>query len=508
MFNFEGNILTEKLDESKNLTLNSQPRALYVLFIAELWERFSFYGLRALLILYMTTQLKHTDSYAYGAYGTYLALVFAANVVGGYLADRYLGSKKALYLGGYIILLGHLCLIFPFKDLFHLGLSFIVIGTGFFKVNVSSFLGEFYVKNNPRRDAGFTIFYMGVNLGTLLAPLVCGYIGEKYGWNYGFGAAGFGMLIGILTLYYGDKSFGQAGQGSYGENLHKPSFLRLSPYTWIIILSLLSAPLFSWGLRHHGLMENFLPFFGIAVLIFLVWTAIKCEREERKSMLTLILMLPFFTIFFASFEQAGGSMNLFTDRYVDRGFGGLTIPTPWFQSLNPLFIVLLAPLFSILWGYLGRKGKEPLAPVKFFLALLQMAIGFWFLKIAVEEVSMTGTSSMIWLVLAYLFHTTGEICLNPVGLSLVTKMAPVRFVSSMMGALFLSISFAHLMAQQVAKYFTAEQEIEAAVIMTHKAVSLNVFGDIFQFLIYFPLAAGLLLLIIYPFVKGVFERHR
>ena len=255
-------------------------------------------------------------------------------------------------------------------------------------------------------------------------------------------------------------------------------------------------------------MENFLPFFGIAVLIFLVWTAIKCEREERKSMLTLILMLPFFTIFFASFEQAGGSMNLFTDRYVDRGFGGLTIPTPWFQSLNPLFIVLLAPLFSILWGYLGRKGKEPLAPVKFFLALLQMAIGFWFLKIAVEEVSMTGTSSMIWLVLAYLFHTTGEICLNPVGLSLVTKMAPVRFVSSMMGALFLSISFAHLMAQQVAKYFTAEQEIEAAVIMTHKAVSLNVFGDIFQFLIYFPLAAGLLLLIIYPFVKGVFERHR
>ena len=318
---------------SEKSALLAQPKALRILFLGELWERFSFYGLRALLMLYMISGLDHTDKYAYGLYGVYLALVCASTIVGGYLADRYLGNLKAVMLGGYIVIIGHICLCFPQRELFFYGLSFIVVGTSLFKSNVSALLGEYYFKNDPRRDAGFTLFYMGVNIGPLIAPLICGYIGQKYGWNYGFGFAGLGMVLGIISLQLGYKHLKQDKQLLQTLNLRKKFLLGFSQYQWIVISCFSSVPLIAWALKNHEMMGNFLNLFGIGIFIILIICTLKCEKEERKAMFSILIMLPFITAFFACFEQAGASMNLFTDRYVNRVVGNMTIPTTWFQSI-------------------------------------------------------------------------------------------------------------------------------------------------------------------------------
>ena len=498
-------MIANKIASNKNVY--NQPKALKFLFLAELWERFSFYGLRALLIFYLVSQPQYNDMKAYSLYGIYLTLIYATTIIGGYLADRHLGNLKVIFLGSIIIIIGHLFLFLPYQGFFIYGLSFVLIGTSLFKSNVSSLLGEYYSKNDPRRDAGFTLFYMGINIGSLIAPIVCGYVGYKYGWHYGFGCAGIGMIIGLIVLFWGYQDLKEKGQPPYPQELYKKGFLNLTQYQWIIMGCLLSVPFFAWMIEHHESMGNFLNLFGLGIIIVLAILTFQSKGEERKAMLTILIMLPFVTAFFASFEQAGASMNLFTDRYVDRSIGTFEIPTTWFQSLNPLFVVMLAPFFSLLWSFLGRLGKDPLTPMKFVLALFQVGLSFWFLKMAVSEATSGNKASMIWLILAYLFQTMGELCLNPVGLSMITKLAPARFASFLMGCFFLSIAFANLMAQQVAQYFTMAQEEKMLETFTKDRGDLIVFGHIFEFLIYSPILAGIVLLIISPFLKKTFLKY-
>ena len=491
-----------------NQNLHHQPKALKVLFLAELWERFSFYGLRALLIFYLVSQTYHNDTKAYSLYGIYLTLIYATTIIGGYLADRHLGNLRVIFLGSILIIVGHILLFLPYQELFIYGLSFVLIGTSLFKSNVSSLLGEYYFQNDPRRDAGFTLFYMGVNVGSLIAPIVCGYVGHKYGWHYGFGCAGIGMILGLIILFWGYQDLKEKGQPPCLQKLYEKQFLNLTQYQWIIIGCLLSVPIFAWIIEHHESMGSFLNLFGLGILIVLSFLTFQSKGEERKAMLAILIMLPFVTAFFASFEQAGASMNLFTDRYIDRFVFSFEVPTTWFQSLNPFFVVVLAPFFSLLWRFLGKLGKDPLTPMKFVFALFQVGVSFWFLKMAVNEAILGNKASMSWLIFAYLFQTMGELCLNPVGLSMITKLAPARFASFLMSCFFLSIAFANLMAQQVAQYFTTAQETKDLATITKDASKLMVFSDIFGFLIYFPIIAGILLFIISPFLKKTFKEYQ
>lgn len=499
-----------KVNETSQSIFSSQPKALYVLFFVELWERFSFYGIRVLLILYMTSELGFNDIGAYGVYGMYFALVSASTVAGGYLADRYLGNRKAIYLGGIFIALGHFFLLFlSTKEHLAYGLSFIVAGTGFFKANITSLLGQYYEPNDIRRDSGFTIFYMGINIGSFLAPFICGYIGRKYGWHYGFGISGIGILIGLIVLFAKGSVLEDRGLSPNETNLNRPVFFGLSPYYLIILGTLISIPIFGWCIQNNEHMGNFLNVFGIGSLILLIGMAFKCEGDERKSMLTLILMLPFFVAFWTSFEQAGASILLFIDRHVTREIIGYTIESSWFLSLNPLFIITLGPPFAFLWIYLGKRNLEPMTPVKFSLSLLQVSLSFWFLKLGIMEGTANNMTSMFWVVCSYFFRTTGELCLSPVALSMVTKLAPQRLTSFMMGVFFLSIAFAQFMAQQVAKYFTnVASELKEVTVLQDKAISFMVFGDIFEFLMYMPLVAAIIILMISPLLRPVFEKHR
>jgi POT family proton-dependent oligopeptide transporter len=485
----------------------TQPKALYVLFLAELWERFSYMGVRVLLILYMTSQLKYSDSFSYGIYGMFFTLVYASNLIGGYLADRYLGNRITILLGGCFMITGHICMALPFEEILTFGLAFIIIGTGFFKVNISSLLGQYYHPHDPRRDSGFTIFYMGINIGGLLAPILCGYVGMKYGWHYGFGLSGLGMSLGMLTFILGRPMLGSYGQSPLGNKLHDRALFNLSRLHWIIITSLCSIPLISSLIQQHQEMEIILYALGSIMLLSVIWMAMKCEGDEKKRMLTLIAMLPFYLAFWASFEQAGASINLFTERHVHRVFMGMEIHTTLFQSLNPLFIIMLAPFLSGLWLYLGKRGKEPPTPIKFALALFFVGLSFWFLKIGVQEASINGMASMIWVILAFLLQSTGELFISPVALSMVTKLAPARFSSFMMGSLFLSMAFAHFTAQQIAKYFSAAQEVSTVENITEVGNSLAIFKDIFDFLIYFPILMGLVMLLCYPLFKNVFKKY-
>lgn len=485
-----------------------QPKALYILAFAEMWERFSYYGIRVLLMFYMISELGFSDASAYGIYGMYFALASASSVAGGYLADQYLGNRKAIYLGAVTIATGHLILLMPFREMFTLGLAFVVAGTGFFKGNITSLLGQCYHPNDSRRDSGFTIFYMGINLGAFLAPFACGYIGQTFGWHYGFSVSGLGMLLGLLVLHCNDGVLGTIGHSPDDAKLHRRSLFGLSPYQGIVMGILLSIPVFAACIHYHDFLGNFLYFAGIATLLVLLVIAFQCKGEERKSMVTLIAMMPFFVVFWTSLEQAGGSLNLFIDRHVDRTLMGHEIPTAWFLSINPFFIITLGSFFSILWVRLRKYNLEPMTPIKFALAFFQVSLGFLFLKLGVGEGSEIGATSMIWVVLFYFLRTTGELCLAPIALSMVTKLAPARLVSFMMGVFFLAIAFAQITAQQVAKYFTtAASGIKAVAHLQDKAASFQIFGQIFEFLILLPLGAGIVMLLITPLVKNVFRKH-
>lgn len=460
------------------------PKALFVLFFAELWERFSFYGMRALLVLYMTKALQYADDLANGTYGAYIGFVYATPLLGGMLADRFLGYRKAIVLGGILMSFGHFAMAIEHPVFFFGAMALIIAGNGFFKPNISTLVGKLYAQDDPRRDGAFTIFYMGINMGAGLAPLLCGYLGEKIGWHWGFTLAGIGMVVGLTVFIRGQRLIGEHGLPPRSEAFRE-TWAGI-PKLWILYLAIAAfVPFAAYMLTRPTWVQNGVYIIGPLFVAYIIFEALRSPPAERGRLFVILVLILFSITFWACFEQAGSSMNLFTDRYVDRTILGWQVPASWFQSVNPAFIILLAPLFSWLWIRLGRAQRNPAAPLKFGLGLVQLAGGFIAMVIGARQAAESGVSSLFWLVLAYFLHTTGELCLSPVGLSTVTKLAPVRLVGLMMGMWFLSNAFAGVLSGQIAALTGPEAG----------------YADVFKGIVYFAGGAGLLLLIISPLLK-------
>jgi POT family proton-dependent oligopeptide transporter len=431
--------------------IRKYPKGLAVLFFTEMWERFSFYGMRSLLVLFITQEFGFSDTRAYGLFGAYVSLVYATPVIGGIIADRLLGFKKAILLGGVLIMLGHCCLAVPSKILFYYGLAFIICGSGFIKSCVSSTVGELYANNDAGRDSGFTLFYMGINLGAFAASIIVGIVASQWGWHYGFGLAAVGMLIGLLTFIFGLPLLANVGLPPDLQKLKRRIFpgINLEILTWILAFA--AVPGVSWIVQQTQLVGIILTSVTVGSGLFVLRLAIRSEQKQRRRLIALLILMLFSVGFFALLEQAGSSMTLFTERSVNRDLLGWIVPTPVFQALNPLFIIALAPLFSIFWLRMASIGKEPSTPAKFFLGLFLAALGFGVLAYGSASTLSTFKSNMTWIVMAYFLHTVGELCLSPVGIAAITRLAPPRDVGMLMGLWFLAAAFSNYVAAMIAK---------------------------------------------------------
>jgi len=587
-------------DLSNQAEFLGHPVGLYVCFTTELWERFSFYGMKYLLLLYLTKYHLFADGEGLDVLGSYAGLVYALPLIGGMIADRYLGMRKSVLFGGILLSLGHILMAVEghqainyaagtlltndltlasgeffaagttlteavmYRDtaslnVFYFALALIVMGVGYLKPNISTIVGKLYSQDDPRRDGGFTIFYMGINIGSFVATLLCGWLGETYGWRYGFGAAGIGMIIGLITFTYGQKYLMGHAEPSEPEKLKK-SFLGPINVEWAIYL--LSLPFLGvfWLLVQHepvvlltqnvfliiaivglilysmvhskkdsnntiayliaglavvsglyavGVNLHFIPgsealaekvlYGSIALIIgFVVYGFMTHNSPEFGRTVVLMILILSTVVFWALFEQSAGSMTLFADRVVDRTVGGTTFTAAQFGSLNAGFIMLLAIPFAALWTWLAKVNFEPNTPVKFGLGILQAGLGFGALVFGAQFPDQTGHIGMIWLVLAYLLHTTGELCLSPVGLSAVTKLSIGNVVGVSMGTWFLATALSETVATRIGKMAAIDvSEGETMDIATAVAT----YTELFSFLMWFGIIAGVFMILISPILK-------
>ncbi len=598
---------------------------LFALFFAEMWERFSYYGMRALLIYYMTKDfLDYSDERAYSVYGAYTALVYMTPFIGGMVADRLLGQRAAVIIGGSLMALGHLVMTIQNSTAFFVALALLICGNGFFKPNIGTILGRVYggERLSPKRDGAFTIFYMGVNLGAAIAPLVCVYVGENYGWHWGFGLATIGMLIG-LAIFVAPTVVTQAMVG-VGALLTAVGLVYIGTVQDVFVLaanvfvavSLLvamgfalwalsngSVPVeigqpkdrstfgrnvggvlgvtavavatFAWLCEHGDIAGQVLIVVGVAALGYILYEAFRVTRIERERLFVILIMAFFSMLFWAFFEQAGSSISLFTDRNVDRvtearvltdadvgetldivlmqeqvGFpidgavltldrldtlraeahereesevrrsltieqahvgmaiGGSEVPAGMFQATNPIFILIFGLVFTGLWTWLGKRGIEPSTPTKFVFGLAQLGLGFLVLWFGARSADSRGMVGMSWLVLAYLLHTTGELCLSPVGLSMVSKLAPARMVATMMGAWYLATAFSQYLASVIATLTGVEEgEGGGAGSIPLPIETLDTYADVFLKIAIASGVACVLLAALTPLIKKWMHEH-
>ncbi len=441
------------------------PRGLSTLFFTEMWERFSYYGMRALLMLFMVTPLAEGglgfDTGTAGAvYGLYTSMVYMATLPGGWVADRLIGQRSAVFWGGVIIASGHFSMAFPSLATFYLGLFLIVIGTGLLKGNVSVIVGKLYQQGDKRRDAGFSLFYMGINMGAFFAPLVCGYLGQRVNWHLGFAAAGAGMAIGLVQYVWGAKYLGTAGL--YPVPAESPEAGSRLARNALIVGGLFFLLALVIGLGSFTGMMPITPlqisdaagyFLLILIVVFFGWLFLSSSwtPAERKRLYAIGIFFLAAALFWSLFEQAGSTLTLFADRDTRTSIFGWSFPSSWFQSMNSFFVWSLAPVFAWIWMALGSR--EPSTPVKFSLGLLSVGAGFAVLVVA-SQLSASGVQvSPLWLTVVYLLHTTGELCLSPVGLSAMTKLAPARIGGMMMGVWFLATSVGNFIAGRLAGFY-------------------------------------------------------
>ena len=439
---------------------SGHPPGLSLLFFTELWERFCYYGMRAMLALYVAAAFTQGDPKAAGLkYGAFTALVYATGIFGGAIADKFLGYQRAIICGGIFIAAGEFCLLMPNENGFLFGLALMIVGNGLFKPNISAIVGKLYQQGDPKRDQGFTIFYMGINLGALIAPLCCESIrtafsegGSLDGFRYAFAVAGFGMLIGLLTFVWGKSRLGVHGIPPAGKE-------GLGPSAVVMVGGVAVAGLCYFLLSEAAVLEYILYALLALAVGKILWTAAQHEQAQKQRLWALLVLLFANIIFWAIFEQAGNSFTFFAENQVDRSvFGLFEFKTGWFQSVNAGMIVLFAPVFVALWAFLDRTNKNPSIPAKFGWALLFAGAGFFALVISTKfafpanaspEAEARMNVGFYWLFITYLLHTFGELCLSPVGLSMVTKLAPPPMVGFTMGAWFMSISIGNYLAGKI-----------------------------------------------------------
>ncbi|MCH7636937.1 MAG: peptide MFS transporter [Proteobacteria bacterium] len=463
--------MTETTADQGQAQIFGHPRGLMTLFFTEMWERLSYYGMRALLVLFMTDQVMTggmglTDRSATAIYGIYTALVYVVALPGGWIADRLLGAQRAVFTGGLIIMSGHFVLAIPSTNAFFIGLLLVVAGTGLLKPNVSAIVGELYPQGDPRRDAGFSIFYMGINTGAFLGPLICGGLGqaENFGWHWGFATAGVGMLFGLIQFWMTKHHLGTAGLHPSGSGdavvdaqKRKKGWIAVGIGVAAIVVFVIVV--MSGSLHLDPVLisqQSTYVIVGMAVLFFAyVLTLGGLTRDEKHRTLALIILLLGCAMFWSGFEQAGSSLTFFADRYTQLEFSWFTIPSTWFQSVNALFIIMFAPVFAWLWVALAKRNLNPSSPAKFGFGLVLLGIGF-LVMVGASAIVADGDKAMpTWLIMTYLLHTFGELALSPVGLSVTTKLAPRRYVGQMMGMWFLASALGNLIAGQIAGEFDA-----------------------------------------------------
>ena len=486
------------------------PKGLFVCFATEMWERFSYYGMRALLILYLTKHWEFTDATSYLIYGAYTSLVYIMPVFGGMLADQILGSKKAVTYGAILLVFGHLGMTVESNEqIFYLSLALIVSGVGFLKPNISTMVGALYEEGDPRRDSGFTIFYMGINIGAFTATLLCGYLGEEIGWAYGFGAAGIGMLLGLFIFLWGQKYL--EGLAEPPSNKYMTKINGISYENWAYISGVVMV-LVTWFLvQNSQLVGQLLGGFGVIFIgAWLLYALLKCAPEERDRLIVVGILILFSLIFWALFEQAGSSLNILTDRGVDRVIFGWEVPASMFQSLNAGFIFTIAPLFALLWIALAKRNMEPSTPIKFSIGIVLVGLGFLALVYGMNSSEGLQTG-VIWIVLIYLLHTLGELCLSPVGLSSVTKLSPQRIVGFMMGMWFFASAAGNYVASLIAKGTAGDPVLKIAERIYFQVMNLpedtftiyqkNGFMDVYTDVGLIAIGCGIFLAIITPLLR-------
>ena len=486
------------------------PKGLFVCFATEMWERFSYYGMRALLILYLTKHWEFTDATSYLIYGAYTSLVYIMPVFGGMLADQILGSKKAVTYGAILLVFGHLGMTVESNEqIFYLSLALIVSGVGFLKPNISTMVGALYEEGDPRRDSGFTIFYMGINIGAFTATLLCGYLGEEIGWAYGFGAAGIGMLLGLFIFLWGQKYL--EGLAEPPSNKYMTKVNGISFENWAYISGVVMV-LVTWFLvQNSQLVGQLLGGFGVIFIgAWLLYALLKCAPEERDRLIVVGILILFSLIFWALFEQAGSSLNILTDRGVDRVIFGWEVPASMFQSLNAGFIFTIAPLFALLWIALAKRNMEPSTPIKFSIGIVLVGLGFLALVYGMNSSEGLQTG-VIWIVLIYLLHTLGELCLSPVGLSSVTKLSPQRIVGFMMGMWFFASAAGNYVASLIAKGTAGDPVLKIAERIYFQVMNLpedtftfnqkNGFIDVYTDVGLIAIGCGIFLAIITPLLR-------
>ena len=408
------------------------PKGLFMLFFAEMWERFSFYGMRALLILYLTQHWLFSDGESNVIYGAYGSMVYIMPVLGGWLADRYLGQRKAVLFGGILLTLGHIAMAVegdggqtdPAINVFWLALALIIVGSGFLKANISVMVGQLYKLTDTRRDAAYTIFYMGINVGAAAGTILAGYLGQTIGWAYGFGAAGIGMFAGLVVFVLGKNVLRGAGE--------PPALLPRAKELAIYGTGIAAVAVMWLLIQYRDAIQTLLIISGIGLLGYVLFQAFKLPKEPRERIFAILFLIALNPLFWGLFEQAWGSLNLYTTRFVEIG----DVPSSLFQAINPIYIILFAPIFAALWQWLGNRNLEPSAPAKFALALFQVGAGFLVFAWGATSVGMEVMTPVLFVFLIYLLHTTGELCLSPVGLSAMNRLAPSFMASLIMGAWF------------------------------------------------------------------------
>ena len=559
------------------MQLRTHPKGLVILFFAEMWERFSYYGMRGLLIFYLTQHFLFDDKTAQAQYGAYTSLVYLLPLVGGFLADQFLGTRKAIAFGALLLVAGHLTMAFEgkpvtqvleyqnakyefvvigrgdarevklkvgeglyaygpsadggleikgmpagaalpavlakgayelttrddtpiFKNVLYLALALIIMGVGFLKANISSLVGQLYPQGDPRRDPGFTLYYYGINLGSFWAGIACGWLGQNLGWNWGFGAAGVGMLAGFVVFTLGKPLLQGKGEPPNPAKLAAPM---VGPLTLehLLYLGGLAGVALVWFLVQRNAVVGYLLAAGSVVTLgYLgVFMATKCTKEERQRMMLALVLVAGAVVFWTLFEQAGSSLNQFAERNTDLtiGFGQSFTPAQT-QSFNPGFILLFAPIFSAIWAFLGSRRMDPNPAIKFGLGLTQVALGFFVLVLGAQFAGPDFRVPVVFLVLAYLLHTTGELCVSPVGLSQMTKLAPPAVVATIMATWFLASSWAQWVGGLIAQ-MTASETVAGQVLDPGKALATYV--EVFKLIGFWGLGAGVLMLVASPILK-------
>lgn len=506
------------------------PPGLWICFFAELWERFCYYGMRALLAVYVADLFLVQQSEASLVYGAYTALIYATGIFGGTIADRVLGFRRSIVLGGVVMALGCFALALGDKNAFLLGLSLLIVGNGLFKPNISSLVGKLYKPGDPRRDGGFTIFYMGINLGALLAPLACAAVSRLFpkqvpiaqlppgmdkapdyaawvqqgfaelpDYRWGFLLAGVGMLLGVVTFRFGRERLEGQGLAPAGKE-------GIGPIVQVALGCALLTPFVYLLIDHKQIAGYILLGLAAAVTGYLVWHSAQCFRDGDKvggqRIFALLLLLVANTVFWSAFEQAGNSLNFFARDYVHM----ITLPGTgkafdfeWFQSVNSLFIIALGPVFAWTWVWLDQRRRNPSIPVKFGFGVVCVGLGFGVLMLAMQSVGMQGRVSFWSLVALYFVHTCGELCISPVGLSMVTKLAPPSMTGMVMGAWFLSISCANFLAGKISEYAATVDESKAELV---GGVPMASYYPAYEFLLWYTvIVGGIYLLVSKPLNK-------